>query len=153
MTRDRSGYACSVEHDRPKPPFGLPSEMGELMAALLVVVDAWFELARESAPKRFQPSDRVEVLGLLVRLVARRFGGLRRVPTGEEVCPRLERDSVGLWIRSPGRVPSSSGEIEGQLARYGFRVEPTGNDREVVVTCHDLAGARVLTFPSVARRR
>lgn len=146
------GYALHQVSDTPKPPFGLPSEMGELMAALLVVVDAWFELARESAPRRFQPSDRVEVLGLLVRLVARRFGGLRRVPSAEEIRPMLERDSVGLFIRSPGRVPTGTEVIESQLAAFGFHVETIGN-REIVVTCHSLGGARVLAFPTAARRR
>jgi hypothetical protein len=121
--------------------------MGELMATLLLIVDAWFELARDAAPSRFQPADRVEVLGLLVRLLARRFHGFRRVPRSEEVTPMLERKSVGLRVRSPGRVPSTE-VVERQLAKYGFRVKRTGTtQREILVTCHDLAGAQVLAFP------
>ena len=130
-------------------PFGLPSDMGELMATLLLIVDAWFELAAESAPRRFASSDRVEVLGHLVRLLARRFHGFRRVPRSDEVKPVLKRDSVGLHIRSPGRVPVGTDVVERQLAAYGFHVEAVSgsNNREIMVTCHNLGGAQVLAFP------
>ncbi len=128
----------------------MPSEMGEVMATLLMIVDAWYELARDSAPHRFQPSDRVEVLGQLVRLLALRFHGFRRAPKPENISPLLSRESVGLRIRSPGRVPAGSEAIERELLNYGFHVEqdPNGDRREIILTCTNLAGARIISFPA-----
>ncbi len=124
--------------------------MGEVMATLLMIVDAWYELAHDSAPHRFQPSDRIEVLGQLVRLLALRFHGFRRAPKPENVIPLLSRESVGLRIRSPGRVPAGSAAIERELANYGFHVEPdpNGDRREIILTCTNLAGARIISFPA-----
>ena len=150
------GYAyCTVTKETPNT-FGMASEMGELMATLLLIVDAWFELADESAPQRFDPADRLEVLGLLVRLVARRFQGFRRPPKPDQVRPVLKRDSVGLRIRSPGRVPADTESIARSLAEYGFHLVtiPGTAGREILVTCHHLTGAQILSFPSrTATRR
>ncbi|OGQ91701.1 MAG: hypothetical protein A2289_23895 [Deltaproteobacteria bacterium RIFOXYA12_FULL_58_15] len=124
------------------------------MGTLLLIVDAWFELAHEAAPERFQPADRVEVLGLLVQLISRRFHGLRRVPTADEVRPVLERDSVGLVLRTNGRAPAGVEVVERRLVSYGFTVSPlNGSQGEVLVACSNLAGARVLVFPDLRAHR
>jgi hypothetical protein len=127
----------------------MPTEMGEVMANLLLIVDAWYELASESAPSRFEPADRVEVLGLLVRLVAMRFHGFRRPPRPGAIAPVLEHGSVGLSIRSPGRVPAGVAAVERELAPYGFLVERSPSDeREVTLVCSNPGGAQVITFPA-----
>ena len=128
----------------------MPSAMGEVMGTLLLMVDAWFEFASEAAPDRYQPSDRVEVLGQLVRLLGHRFHGFRDIPRNEDVTALLNDDSVGLRIRSPGPVPPGTSAIERQLLRYGFRVKSVAgtNKREVILTCGDVRGAKVLAFPT-----
>lgn len=134
-------------------PFGMPSEMGEVMATLLLIVDAWYELARESVPNRFKAADRVEVLGQLVRLVAHRYHGFRWLPRKDDVRPVLERESVGLLIRSPAQPVDGVNAIVRVLQTYGFTVTavPESNNRQLLVSCRNLAGARVLAFPQGAR--
>ncbi len=126
--------------------FGLPSEMGELMATLLVVVDAWYALASEAAPGRFRPADRLEVLGLLVRLLARRFNGFRRPPRPHEVRATVKERGVGLVIRST-RALTDCEAIERQLGLYGFRVHAHGPAAEILIAADNLTGAQVLAFP------
>jgi len=144
--------------EAPTKPFGMPSPMGEVMATLLLIVDAWFELARDAAPDRFVAADRVEVLGQLVRLVAHRFHGFRYLPRHDDLKPVLSQASVGLYVRSPARPPLGGASIEQQLAKYGFIIESVtaGTNREILVTCHNLAGAQILAFPdsrALASRR
>lgn len=139
--------------------FGMPSEMGEVMATLLLIVDAWYALAREAVPDRFQPADRIEVLGQLVRLVAHRFHGFRWLPRRNAVRAVLDDTSVGLVIRSPTRSLEGVGAIERCLAPYGFSVTavPESNNREIMVSAKNLTGAQILAFPQgaalAARRR
>lgn len=123
--------------------------MGEVMAALLVVVDAWFEVATEAAPERFQPSDRVEVLGQLVRLVSHRFRGFKQLPESDDVAPVITADSVGLRVRSPSPVPNGTQDVERQLEHFGFVVQTVAGTgrREIVAHCECLARATVLPFP------
>jgi hypothetical protein len=133
--------------------FDMPSEMGRVMASLLMVVDAWYELARESAPTRFDPSARVEVLGRLVRLLAVHFGGFCRLPGPDAITPVLQPDAVGLRLRSPGPLTAEIAAAERELAEFGFRIErDRGAAREVTLTCTDLAGAQVIDFPTRRRR-
>ena len=125
----------------------LASPMGEIMTTLLFVVDAWFELAHESSPGRYQSADRVEVLGLLVRLVALRFYGFRSLPGSEDLVPTVTKASVGLKICSH-RIPPRTKSLQRQLLHYGFRVEARAgtSDREVNVICGSLEGAKILIF-------
>ncbi len=127
-----------------------PSAMGELMSTLVVFVDAWYEMAREWAPHRYQPSDRFEVLGALVRLLAARFQGFRVAPGADAIMPNISRDSVELRIRPRGGAPLGIEKIENDLSIYGFRIEmPAGvGTREIVIKCKNLAGATVLPFPA-----
>jgi hypothetical protein len=132
---------------------GLPSQMGELMATLLVIVDAWYELAIETAPERFPPAARYEVLGLLVRLLARRFNGFRHAPRAHEVRAVVRRDCVGLILRAPGRALADAEAVERELATFGFRVRPTGaQTSELLIAADNLQGARVLAFPGARAR-
>jgi hypothetical protein len=126
--------------------------MGELMGTLLLIVDTWYELAKEAAAERFAPSDRVEVLGLLVRFLARRFSGFRLVPRPDDVRPVIKPGSVGLHIRCRIPPPVKTEEIERQLAEYGFvaRLVPGSDGRELVLSCHNLTGAQILAFPDHA---
>jgi hypothetical protein len=133
--------------------------MGEVMATLLLIVDAWYELAKDAVPNRFHPADRVEVLGQLVRLVAHRFHGFRWLPRRDDVRAVLNRESVGLVVRSPARPLDGVGAIERHLATYGFSVTsvPESSNREIMVSCKNLTGAQILAFPQgaalAARRR
>jgi hypothetical protein len=123
------------------------------MATLLVVADAWYEVAIEAAPERFRPGDRYEVLGLLVRLVARRFNGFRRAPRPDEVRAVVHRRAVGLLLRAPGRAFADAEAVERQLGRFGFRVHPCGaHGSELLICADNLAGAQVLAFPAARRR-
>ena len=137
----------------------MPSEMGEVMATLLFVVDAWYEMARDAVPNRFQPADRVEVLGQLVRLVANRYHGFRWLPRRDDVRATVGHDTVSLVVRSPARPLEGVGAIERHLATYGFTVTavPESNNREMMVSCKNLTGAQILAFPQgaalTARRR
>ncbi len=150
--RSRTSVTLNLVKARSSRPFGMPTEMGDVMATLLLVVDAWWELAREMQPQRYGPADRVEVLGQLVRLVALRFNGFRWLPRRDDIKPVLSAHSVGLQIRSAPRVGEGLATLERALARYGFTIEsvPETNHREIVVSCHNLAGAQVLAFPSRA---
>ncbi len=120
------------------------------MAAILAVVDAWGELARQSAPDRFDTEERMELLGQLVRLVSRRLRGFRRPPKSGAVVALT--DAVGMRIRS-SHIPADTDAIERELQAFGFRVEvaPGSYGREVVVRCMSLAGARVIPFPQAQR--
>lgn len=132
----------------PQPrPYGLTSSMGEMMATLLFVVDTWFEFANQSTPGRFQPGDRVDVLGHLVRLLSIRFHGFRHLPTSENILPVVSKDSVGLQVFSPRRVLGSATSVTRSLSHYGFRVVADHEKCDISVTCANLTGAQIIAFP------
>ncbi len=87
-----------MAQETPPPKKPSPNQMGEVMATLLLISDAWFELAEDTAPGKYSPADRYQVLGLLVRLVARRFQGVRKIPTRRNVTPIRHDGAVGLHI-------------------------------------------------------
>jgi hypothetical protein len=122
--------------------------MAHVMTVLMRVADAWVELARASAPDRFTDDDRVEVLGTLVRLVARRWHGFRELPEPEDIVFEVKSGGIELRLRSPRRVPFETELIERQLAKFGFtsmRV-PGTDSRELLLTCGAVSGATILEF-------
>lgn len=127
--------------------------MANVMAILLRVVDGWYELANDGRVAPYDDTDRLEVLGHLVRLVARRFHGFRELPHAADVSLDVHADSFELRIRSPRRVPLSTETIERQLSRYGFVVyRPPGTDnRELALRCSREPGATVLDFEESRR--
>ncbi|MCK5689439.1 hypothetical protein KAI87_09230 [Myxococcota bacterium] len=119
------------------------------MATLLLISDAWFELAEDTAPGKYSPADRYQVLGLLVRLVARRFQGFRKIPTRRNVAPIMHDGAVGLHIYSPFEAPTGTRKVAQELGHYGFRLDaiPGSRGREIKLTCQGLAGAKIIPFP------
>ena len=134
---------------------GLSSGMGELMATLLVLVDAWFEIAREAAPQRYQPGDRIEVLGQLVRFLSQLFHGFKRIPFIDDIALVVTIDSVGLRISCPGGLSGSRGEVEATLHAYGFAIDDQdhGDGHTVVLMCSSPPSATILPFARPRSRR
>jgi hypothetical protein len=133
--------------------------MANVMGILLRVVDAWQDLSRAGdEPDELRDDDeRLEVLGHLVRLVARRFHGFREVPNTEDVSLALSGGKLELTIRSPRRVPLETEVVERHLSRYGFHLERSADNRTLVLGCTAEPAAKVLAFPAapaaVQRRR
>lgn len=121
-----------------------PADMARVMVTLLHAVEAWGTLAADPSERR------IELLGLLVQLTARRFHGFREVPGDDDLVLEVKGDTVSLRIRSPGRVPMTSEVVERQLSKFGFataRVAGTEN-REIVVSWkREAPSATVLEFP------
>src|SRR5271157_4810630 len=104
MTQPTTQYASS------------PSPMGDMMVSLLFLVDASYEIATRNDPARFSPADRVEILGQLVRLVSRCFGGFDTVPASDAIAPAVTSEWVGLCIRLSRPVPPDLNAIAAGLS-------------------------------------
>jgi hypothetical protein len=111
--------------------------MGDMMVSLLFVVDAWYEITVRNNPEQFQPADRVEILGRLVRLVSQCFGGFNTVPNSEAVSPVVQEDGVGLSIHLPGPIRADLRQITSDLAAYGFSLEYFAANAQLQVRCPD----------------
>src|SRR5271157_1490654 len=104
MTQPTTQYASS------------PSPMGDMMVSLLFLVDAWYEIATRNDPTRFSPADRVEILGRLVHLVSRCFGGFDTIPASDAIAPAVTSEWVGLCIHLSRPIPAELNAIAEDLA-------------------------------------
>lgn len=126
------------------------SDMAQVMAVLTRVSDAWSLMTDKGEQSAvIGPDRRMELLGALVQLVARRTHGFREVPDRDDLSAEIREGHIVFKLRSRGRVPHETDVVERQLSRFGFVVErvPGTEGREIVVGWSREQIATVIELP------
>jgi hypothetical protein len=124
--------------------------MAQVMAVLIRVADQWSAMTDTGQPAAvIGPDRKLELLGVLVQLFARRTHAFREVPSPEDLSAELRDGAIQLRLRSRGRVPIETDVVERQLSRFGFVVErvPGTEGRELVVAWSREPCATVIELP------